>query len=38
MKLDKDTLLDEVAGHQDRMKSHLWSKDSGEPDDLALAA
>ena len=33
MKLDKDTLLDEVAGHQDRMKSHLWSKDSGEPDE-----
>lgn len=32
MKLDKDTLLNEVAGHQDRMSSPLWSKDGGEPD------
>jgi hypothetical protein len=33
MRLDKDTLLNEVAGHQERMKSPLWSKDGGEPDE-----
>ena len=33
MRLDKDTLLDEVAGHQERMRGPLWSKDSGELDD-----
>ena len=33
MRLDKDTLLDEVAGHQERMRGPLWAKDSGEPDD-----
>ena len=33
MRLDKDTLLDEVAGHQERMRGPLWAKDSGELDD-----
>ena len=27
MRLDKDTLLNEVAGHQERMNDPLWSKD-----------
>ncbi len=30
MKLDKDTLVDEVDGHEERMKGPLWSKDGGE--------
>ena len=33
MKLDKDKLIDEIAGHEERMKGPLWSKDGGEPDD-----
>jgi len=33
MKLDKDTLISEVDGHEARMKGPLWSKDSGEPDE-----
>ncbi len=32
MRLDKDTLLNEVQGHEDRMKGPLWSKDDGESD------
>ena len=32
MKLDKDTLISEVEGHEVRMQGPLWSKDSGEPD------
>jgi len=31
MILDKDTLINEVAGHQDRMNGRLWAQDSGEP-------
>ncbi len=33
MRLDKDTLINEVAGHQERMNDPLWSKDGGEPDE-----
>lgn len=33
MRLDKDTLLNEVAGHQERMNDPLWSKDGGEPEE-----
>lgn len=33
MRLDKDTLISEVDGHEDRMKGPLWSKDGGEPDE-----
>jgi hypothetical protein len=33
MRLDKDTLLNEVAGHQERMKSPLWSKGDVELDE-----
>ena len=29
----QDTLINEVAGHEERMKGPLWSKDGGEPDD-----
>ena len=33
MRLDKDTLINEVAGHQERMNDPLWSKDGGEPEE-----
>lgn len=33
MKLDKDRLINEVAGHQERMTDPLWSKDGGEPEE-----
>ena len=33
MKLDKDKLINELAGHEERMKGPLWSKDGGELDD-----
>ena len=38
MKLDKDTLVNEVAGHEERMKGPLWSKDAGEPDESWTAS
>ena len=33
MRLDKDTLLNEVAGHQERMNGPLWAKDGGAPEE-----
>ena len=33
MKLDGDTLVNEVDGHEERMKGPLWSKDGGETDE-----
>ena len=33
MRLDKDTLLNEVAGHQERMSGPLWAKDRGTPEE-----
>ena len=33
MRLDKDTLLNEVAGHQERMNGPLWAKDRGTPEE-----
>lgn len=33
MRLDKDTLLNEVAGHQERMSGPLWAKDGGAPEE-----
>ena len=33
MKLDRETLVNEVDGHEERLKGPLWSKDGGEPDD-----
>ena len=33
MRLDKDRLINEVAGHQERMNDPLWSKDGAVPDE-----
>lgn len=33
MKLNKDTLVNEVDGHEERMQGPLWSKDGGGTDD-----
>ena len=38
MKLDRETLVNEVDGHEERLKGPLWSKDGGEQDDSWMAS